>query len=241
MKQEALWYAFKGRTYKGDMPAFFDKNDLPYGEYIEILSPDIVSEWRQLYENSHFSMHPYFSTQLAKDRRQWQVYELLFWGEKYEERLAEFPSVQKLTNRFPEIVSVVFSKLAPHTSLSAHIGDTNAIIRTHVGVEIPDELPLCGIKVKEEPRAWVKGQALSFCDAHLHTAWNNTERERVVLIIDSIHPHFSTSQKSICRNILSALALQRFLERYSFSKYIPSFFKGILRYMFLARIFYKNG
>jgi aspartyl/asparaginyl beta-hydroxylase (cupin superfamily) len=52
----------------------------------------------------------------------------------------------------------------------------------------------CAIRVAEETRHWQQGSCLVFDDSLLHEAWNHTDQERVVLIVDLWHPGLSDTE-----------------------------------------------
>ena len=81
--------------------------------------------------------------------------------------------------------SAYFSRLAPGTHLNAHCGPTNARLRLHLGLVVPDG---CSIRVGDEVRTWVEGRCLLFDDSFEHEVWNNATSERLVLIVDVWHP-----------------------------------------------------
>ena len=95
------------------------------------------------------------------------------------------------------------SRLEPHTQIKEHHGETNAIMRCHFGIEIPAGLPDCGMKVANEEREWQEGKWLFFNDAQHHTAWNNSDKRRILLIIDVIRPEFLSRKNYICARVLA--------------------------------------
>ena len=85
--------------------------------------------------------------------------------------------------------------------MEPHRGDTNAVMRCHLGVEIPSGLPECGLQASSEQQGWYEGKWLFFNDAFKHSAWNNTDKRRIVIIMDVIRPEFLHKQRTICANI----------------------------------------
>src|SRR5262249_12003867 len=96
----------------------------------------------------------------------------------------------------------------PGANINPHQGDTDAIIRCHLGLSVPGGLPECGFQVGPEIRGWKEGEALPFCDAWTHTSWNNTREKRLVIIIDVMRPEFIAQQNSICAHVLASSVLQ---------------------------------
>jgi aspartyl/asparaginyl beta-hydroxylase (cupin superfamily) len=102
----------------------------------------------------------------------------------------------------------------------------------HLPIEIPGVLPDCGIEIAGLKFSWT--DPVAFCDAHLHTAWNHTDKERIVMILDILRPDCRSSKKSVCNNLHSLLRLQNFLNHKPVFHRSPWFVKGGLRYFFKA-------
>ena len=62
--------------------------------------------------------------------------------------------------------SAYFSLLRPHTRLAAHCGPTNARLRAHLGLVVPEGD--CEIVVGGEARRWAEGKVLLFDDSFEH-------------------------------------------------------------------------
>lgn len=83
----------------------------------------------------------------------------------------------------PAIQTFSFSRLAPHTHIEPHEGYAGDIFRLHYGLKVP-EGDQCYIRVGPETRSWKTGEFLMFSDLDNHEAWNNSDEERLVLIVD---------------------------------------------------------
>ncbi len=87
---------------------------------------------------------------------------------------------------------IYVSRLRGRTHIAAHRGPTNLRLRCHLGIEVPDGD--CAIRVGEETRRWQEGHCLVFDDSFEHEAWNHTESDRIVLIVDLWHPELSAAE-----------------------------------------------
>lgn len=90
---------------------------------------------------------------------------------------------------------VIFSRLAPHTHIEAHCGTTNLRLTAHLGLVVPRNLncdeqegPKCQIRVGETWHRWETGKILLFDDSFEHEVRNDTNEERVVLLLRFWHP-----------------------------------------------------
>ena len=78
--------------------------------------------------------------------------------------------------------NAMFSALAPHTEIPPHNGETNARLVVHLPLIVP---PKCTYRVGFEHREWRVGEILVFDDTIEHTARNDRDELRVVLIFES--------------------------------------------------------
>jgi aspartyl/asparaginyl beta-hydroxylase (cupin superfamily) len=93
--------------------------------------------------------------------------------------------------------NVFFSILKAGSHIPAHTGVTNVRSVVHLPLIVPDG---CQFRVGGETRAWVRGEAFAFDDTIEHEAWNRSDRDRAVLIIDAWNPHLSEAERGmICR------------------------------------------
>ncbi|KAL1519272.1 hypothetical protein AB1Y20_022801 [Prymnesium parvum] len=89
--------------------------------------------------------------------------------------------------------SAYFSLLRPGTRLHPHCGPTNARLRAHLGLVVPEGECKMGVG-SGPPRAWAEGKVLLFDDSFEHYVFNHTDRPRLVLIVDMWHPDLSTDE-----------------------------------------------
>ena len=84
---------------------------------------------------------------------------------------------------------------------------TNVRSVVHLPLIVP---PGCSFRVGGETRIWVRGEAFAFDDTIEHEAWNRSDHDRAVLIIDVWNPHLSDDERGmICRLYGAADAGQR--------------------------------
>ena len=87
---------------------------------------------------------------------------------------------------------IYFSRLRGHTHIDPHRGPTNLRVRCHLALEVPEGD--CAIRVGDETRRWEEGRCLVFDDYFDHEAWNHTDEDRLVLIVDLWHPGLSDTE-----------------------------------------------
>lgn len=102
---------------------------------------------------------------------------------------------------------IYVSRMRAGTHIAPHRGPTNVRLRCHLGITVPTGD--CAIRVGDEVRQWTEGQCLIFDDHFEHEAWNLTEEDRVVLIVDMWHPALSAAEVRLLEG------LHRYAGRYA--------------------------
>ncbi len=97
-----------------------------------------------------------------------------------------------------------FSRLGPDSRASRHRGPTNVRLRCHLGIDLPDSE--CGITVDGVSYSWKNGRRLGFDDSLPHEAWNDSIRERLVLIVDLWHPDRTDDEVRLLEGQLQRIA-----------------------------------
>ena len=128
----------------------------------------------------------------------WSACFLWEYGEPNQPILDRCPQTAALLARLPlaripgRAPNAFFSLLRPHTRIPPHTGVTNTRAIIHLALDIP---PDCGFRVGGETRQWVEGKAFAFDDTIEHEAWNDSDRRRAVLIIDTWNPHLTERER----------------------------------------------
>ncbi len=208
------WFSHHGQAFTGSEPFFYDTRAFPWVERIESQWSVIRDELMALVdEDDGGSLLPYPNPTLVSKPDRWKIFGFMFWTIKFKKNCAKCPRTWKLLASIPNVTSGSFNLLEPNATIKPHYGDTNAIIRCHLGLVIPAPAPACAFKVGSEIRSWKEGEVLMFCDAHMHTAWNNTNQRRFIMIIDIIRPEYAARQRSICRDVLASIETAIVYER----------------------------
>jgi len=188
-------------------PEKFDwtKNSL---DIANIIKQELLS---YLKENN---LESYFNTKMSDDVRKWKTISLKWWGLEFYSHQKHFPKTTKFINSIPNLVSASFNLLEPHTKIYPHCGDTNGIYRCHLGLIIPASLPECGFRVDTEQKSWEEGKWLIFIDAKNHEAWNNSNENRFIFVLDIIREEYKSNKNFINAIVLTGLFLQRRAEKF---------------------------
>ena len=85
--------------------------------------------------------------------------------------------------RETDVTSILIGRLPSGRAVPPHRGDKR-ICRIHLGLIVPDGD--VAFTCRGEDRKWEKGKCLAFNDFYEHSARNNTEYDRVNLIVDTL-------------------------------------------------------
>ena len=97
--------------------------------------------------------------------------------------------------------NAMFSALAPHTEIPPHTGETNARLVVHLPLVVPEK---CTYRVGFDRRTWTEGELLIFDDTIEHTARNDSDQLRVILIFDVWNPLLAPEERDLVRALADA-------------------------------------
>lgn len=212
---EGLHYPF--------LPAdeFFDREHFPWLAELEAATTMIVSELEAILAAPGPNLTPYISlpsgippnkwSQLDKSR-DWSAFHLWKEGERFDDACDRAPRTAALVESLPicwirgRAPNVFFSVLKAGSHIPAHTGVTNVRSVVHLPLIVPEG---CEFRVGGEKRSWVQGQAFVFDDTIEHEAWNRSDGDRVVLIIDAWNPYLSDHERSMVCRLYEAADVER--------------------------------
>lgn len=231
-----LWFSLYDRNaYISDEPSFQKKNELNFTQFFESNYLVIKKELEVYLKNNN--LQSYFNSSMVEENDTWKTISLKWWGINFYENAKHFPETLKIINSVDDLVSVSFNKLEPNGKIKPHCGDTNGIFRCHLGLEIPDVIPNCGFRVKEEWRSWEEGKLLVFIDALNHEAINLSNKHRFILLFDVIRPEFSHRKRYICATVISSLFIQKRAEGLKFLYKSPLWAQKLIGFLLMPFAF----
>ena len=203
--REEPWYGIDG-PYTGTAPCFVPKSEVPAAAILEqnwrTIRDELDAHLRARAQRFRKNFDPY-----GFDIAGWKTINFMTYLRRYPENQREFPRTVALLEQIPDLTSAFLNLLEPRTRIPPHYGDSNCIWRCHLGLIVPAGAEQCGIEVGEERRGWCEGEVLVFSDAHRHSAWNDSDAPRVILIFDVMKPAYRAEKAKICARVLAAIAL----------------------------------
>jgi len=148
----------------------------------------LVENWQEIRREYVAVQHraiDWFERELYGDG--WKVVGLFDFphGKPLADNTRLCPLTASLVERhIPRHGAAGFSILQPGTRIQPHKGYAGEFLRCHLALSVPEGD--CGLTVAGATRRWREGEVLVFDDRVEHAAWNETARERVVLLIDFI-------------------------------------------------------
>jgi len=124
----------------------------------------------------------------------WKVIPFYGFGIWVESVCSKCPTITKYLKGIKNLKLATLSKLSPHMKLIPHRGwasHSNYVIRCHFGIVVPDK---CYISVQnnendiEELRFHKENEWVIFDDSKIHYAENESNHDRIILIIDIERP-----------------------------------------------------
>jgi aspartyl/asparaginyl beta-hydroxylase (cupin superfamily) len=203
---EGLHYPF--------LPAdeYFDDEQFPWLGELEAATPTILAELQAILDDPRAELTPYISLPPGVPANKWSgldksldwgAFHLWKEGERFDEACARAPRTAALVESLPicriegRAPNVFFSILKAGSHIPPHTGVTNVRSVVHLPLIVPDG---CAFRVGGETRMWEVGRAFAFDDTIEHEAWNRSDRDRAILIIDAWNPHLSDHERAmVCR------------------------------------------
>lgn len=192
---------------------FYSIDELPDLKVLEENYPVILEELMNLRRNAAngFWVESFPGYLSPESKNKWKVFTFQFFGIKHASNCRLCPETYKALKQIPGLVSADFSYLPAHTQIKPHVGFTKMVLRAHLGLIIPEQ---CGIRVGDQVRGWEPGKVLSFDDSFEHEAWNNSDQDRFILMLDIANPKWNYTADEINRYKIETLREPFMLEMF---------------------------
>ena len=200
---------------------FFDRGHFPWLERLEAATPAIRDELKAILASADPGLAPYIDMPPGTPRNlwsdldrspDWSVLHLWRDGVRIDAVCERAPRTAELVESLPlanipgRAPAVFFSILRAGKTIPPHTGVTNIRSIVHLPLIVPEN---CGFRVGSETREWREGEAFVFDDTIEHEAWNRSDQDRMLLILDCWNPHLSEDEREIILKIFEISAAQR--------------------------------
>lgn len=189
----------------------FDNRKIIKNELNNILDSNLWAQWLSDYkeapsftkmthdEIANRVMESSGKINSAKDGS-WRLYPLILNQEILNHSADHCPETMQILSKYKKrILNAGFSLLEPNSSTKPHVDYNNKFYRLHIPMLIPKnnqklnniildksciDKKLAVFQVEDEYRAWSYDDYFIFDDLCLHNAWNWTDENRIVLLVD---------------------------------------------------------
>jgi aspartyl/asparaginyl beta-hydroxylase (cupin superfamily) len=196
---------------------YYERSEFPWAAEVEAAAPAMREELVAFLEQGGEGFTPYIVSNPDRPRADfhgladnpaWSTLYLWEKGAPVEEAVRRFPrtfaAVKDLD--LPQIgaraPSILFSRLQAGARIPPHTGVMNARLICHLPLIVP---PGCGFRVGGETRPWREGELLVFDDTVEHEAWNNSDRDRIILIFDVWRPEVDPAERRAITAMFAAI------------------------------------
>jgi len=110
-------------------------------------------------------------------------------------------------------VEVFFTSMQPHTSIKPHSDNTNFVLTSHLGLDIPySGTNQCRLTIGKTTREWLNGQVMMFDTSIIHDAVNDSDKVRYLLMLRLWHPDLTETERAALQFTWDALAFPELVE-----------------------------
>ncbi|MCY7294918.1 aspartyl/asparaginyl beta-hydroxylase domain-containing protein [Alteromonas sp. a30] len=205
--QKRPWTSYDLDPLPASEPDFWDKTQFEWVKHVEDNWEIIRDEMLEVMQTQDGILEPYKDLSKTNRKDAWKTAGLMYWTFVSDRYTKVFPKTWEVLKDIPHLSSASILLLEPNSTIRPHIGDTNAMMRCHMGLKVPAAAPRCGFKVNDTTVSWEEGGIFLFNDAQLHTAWNNTNENRYILSFDVLRPEFVKSRKWVASRVLGNIFL----------------------------------
>lgn len=232
MSAQAIFFLDENDTYNGPEPYFYDTSKVAGVKILEDNWHIIRDEMQDILSGKKditldIPYPPYLSRPDS-----WKIIYFFNFMWQYHQNCKLFPKTCALLKSVPGLTFAAVTALDPHAKVLPHIGETNATMRGHLGLVIPAPYPTAGIKVGNEERGWEEGKAVLFSDSHWHTAWNDSDKRRFVLVFDIMRPEFAKHRYWMSAQGLSAITIKLANQKWGLFNHFPQFLQKAVHQLF---------
>lgn len=196
---------------------YYERSEFEWAARIEAEAPRMREELLAMIGRGADRFTPYMVNDPSRpqhdfhgmvDNPEWSTLYLWKEGGPVPEHVAQCPrtfeavrslDLPYITRRAP---SILFSRLSPGARIPPHSGVLNARLICHLPLVVP---PGCGFRVGGETRQWTEGELLIFDDTVEHEAWNNGDRDRIILIFDIWRPEVDAGERRAITALFEAV------------------------------------
>jgi len=175
-----------------NMP-FHDAQALPWCHQLKQHWTDIQDELRAHLDDSGVWVPGAYADSNKSYAPDWKIAGVLT-ADKWQAP-KRWRRTQSIIKQLPDVwpFEVFFARMPPHSTIAAHSDNLNYIITSHLALEL--EAGGSSIQVGNEERDWEEGEMLVFDTSYIHKCWNDSDKNRYVLVLRFWHPDLTLEER----------------------------------------------
>jgi beta-hydroxylase len=147
----------------------------------------IRDEALALYGQGHIAVkNDLPASSFYKDNR-WKSFYLKIYNNEIPSAFELAPKTRALIDQVPGMNIALFAVLMPGKRLSKHHDPFAYTLRYSLGLSTPNS-DGCGLIINDEDYKWKDGESIIFDETYLHSAYNDTDVPRIILMTDIDRP-----------------------------------------------------
>jgi aspartate beta-hydroxylase len=167
-----------------------DPDDFWFVAFLQEHYPQIRAEIEQVLDRPTDPVRPTTDDAGLVRRGEWRQAHLFRDGQWRDDVCQYFPVTRAILAEVPELTTfspgvITVSRVEPGSHIMPHCGPTNALLRVHLPIKIPTGV---WMRVAEHTMTWQEGTCLIFDDSFEHEVGHDGTEDRIVLIMDTLHP-----------------------------------------------------
>jgi len=124
---------------------------------------------------------------IAVDEK-WRSLFLWGYGVRIDANCARCPETARILEKIPGLLTAFYSVMLAGAHVPRHTGPTKAILTAHLGLVVPRNREACHMRVGDNNVVWEEGRIIVFDDMFPHEVWNDTDEDRIVLLLHLKRP-----------------------------------------------------
>ncbi len=195
---------------------FFERDEFGWVQAVEEAADDILAELQTAMTGGDL-FRPYLESRQDRpsydfhgllDNPAWSTLYLTENGGPVERHAGHFPKTLAAMQHVPlphitvRAPSILYSLLKGGARIAPHHGMINTRLICHLPLIVP---PGCGFRVGNEVREWEVGKLMIFDDTIEHEAWNDSDRDRIILIFDVWRPELTMDERAAVTAMFEAI------------------------------------
>ncbi|HEY1836838.1 MAG: aspartyl/asparaginyl beta-hydroxylase domain-containing protein [Rhizomicrobium sp.] len=118
----------------------------------------------------------------------WRSFFLWGYGVRIDANCARCPQTARILENIPDLLTAFYSVMLAGAHVPRHTGPTKAILTAHLGLIVPLRRERCHMDVAGHDMVWDEGKIFVFDDMFPHEVWNDTDEDRVILLLHVKRP-----------------------------------------------------